>query len=1154
MTGEMTEKLLRMRVLLGVLCALSAAPAAAQDDDVTPPEDVYFDFAMHDEAHIFTRGSWPKDEKKAQEARQHAGELYAVLDDENAEAPSENAAQGLSEETREETQSVFDAPKGKKFRVSDLVLNCDIEFCKKKENVDALLRATGLSLGRIATSEELSLAKERLRKTGYFSHIQQKFQYSGDRVSVTFDVVGHVVIHKVSFDITRALFESDLKKRMMLHASGMLYPRTALLRGRDVDEMSREELTQIAIDDQIKSLKRLYTKDGYLSTDVRIDITPVNGDPNLVDLTVVVENAKGYRLGKVYVKGHALKSYSDIESTFRSGFSFFGNVTKEQIEDSVSDVLDLYRNEGYFQTRIDFVSRQNDEMGSIDVFLKITEGAKWIVEYRGNSALNAKELDEALTFKSSGYVDNAEVSASAESLKKLYISAGYYWAEVHGEMIKGGDNRPSAIIMTIKEGPRTEIGEIVFDGANLPREELLGMISSTEYAAFGGGAYPQRSMIADDAAKLVDGYRERGYLNADVPSWTLEPITKDGRLRLTFQVQEGERSRLTHRQIRFTDKAQYEKFDVYIDEPETDAYSDEALRTERAAITKQLRSRGYASITDRLRCTSYNLDGSLSSLETCDIAELPGACMPSEPEELCTVEETENGRVERCDRHYATQNGDPTQPECRLQDGLTGQLIDVEYEITLGPQYTFGDVFVHGNVATRDWVVRQDIPFERGETFDYNLIMDARSLLRQRSIYSSATLNVIGVEDDLVAKTENADSTGTTEHPVPVVVNLEEGRRRWFDFALGLSLTGSDWILTGEAEYVEANLLGLGWQLSVLLMPEARFLNGSEWVFVQKFNQNFFALMTLTVPLLPSEGLDLVGQLFYDLRYIPETNKEEAGGLVEVQWNVNTSWFAALAFEAKSSVTSSFSIDVSDDLDDYHVCYPITFFQDCPFSSNNRAVTFSLTPRAIYDGRDSPLSPKYGFYAEGKLKLAYSSSVGVYFKPDVRVSYIYTFLKNFTLGLNLHVGLSFLKDSSVLPLIDRFFLGGLSMRGYDTDALGPRLVNSLSPSSATNEAAGGEALFNLNAELRFPIWNSVGIFAAVFIDAGSIVAHQPTHYDGAGFFKEMFVNEMRYTAGLGLRWMISDSIPPIVIDYGFILNRRHGDPLGAFSLNIGYTF
>ena len=52
----------------------------------------------------------------------------------------------------------------------------------------------------------------------------------------------------------------------------------------------------------------------------------------------------------------------------------------------------------------------------------------------------------------------------------------------------------------------------------------------------------------------------------------------------------------------------------------------------------------------------------------------------------------------------------------------------------------------------------------------------------------------------------------------------------------------------------------------------------------------------------------------------------------------------------------------------------------------------------------------------------------------------------------------------------------------------------------------------------------------------------------------MFVNEMRYTAFLGLRWMISDSIPPIVIDYGFMLNRRHGDPFGAFSLNIGYTF
>ncbi len=1131
-----------------------AVPAWAQD--VTPPPDTYFDFAMHDEDHIYTKGVWPDDAKKVYEQRKL--ESSDALDTEFlAQSVVDDYVEGEEQNATERDDdfvptTVFDAPVGAVYRVTDLTLNCDIEFCQSKQNIDALLRATGLSLGRLASTQELALSIERLRKTGYFSNIKQTPVYEGENVRVHFDAVGHQIIRAVRFDVKGALFDSELKKRMILRAGSPLYPRTALLRGHDADAMSREELTKIAIDDQVKSLERLYQKEGYLDAKVTIDVVPVEENPEHVDLIIKVAESHGYGLGKVYVRGHNAFKYSEIESTFRSGFSFFGNATKEQIEDSIEEVLELYRDAGYYQAKIDFVSRLNEQNKTIDVFIDIDEAHKWSVEYKGNAALSTKELNGVLTFRTSGYVDGAEIEASVEALRNLYISAGYYWVKASGEMIKPGN----IILFTIDEGPHTEIGSIKFEGAyEIPEDELFGIIDSTEYAAFGNGAYPQRAMIADDAAKIVDAYRERGYLNADVPRWTLEKYPGDTRWTLTFFVNEGQQSVLDHRQIRYTDRAQFDQYEVKIDKPSTNVFSDYALRAESTAITKQLRARGYATIANRPRCVSYASDGTIASLETCEIADYPAECFPEDPAELCQpIDKMQPELGESCTRTYKTWHDEENGKRCQIQDGLLGQIIDVEYEITLGPKYTFGDVFTHGNVVTRDWVVNQDIPIQRDDTFDYNKIMEARTLLRQRTIYNSASLNVIGVDDNLVVKSENADSTGTTEYPVPLVVNLEEARRRWFDFALGLQLTSDDWLLTGEIEFVEANLLGLGWDLRVLLMPEARFLNGSEWVFTQKFNQNFFALLTLTVPLFPSRGLDLVGQLFYDLRYIPETDKEEAGGLVEIQWNIDTNWFAALAFEAKTSVTSSFAFDVSNDLDAYHACYPVTFFMDCPFADDDRSVTLSLTPRAFYDGRDSPLSPKNGFYIEGKLKLAYSDSVGIYAKPDLRASYIFTFLEYFTLGFNLRLGLSFMPQSSTLPLIDRYFLGGLSMRGYDNDALGPRLVNSLTPNVATNEAAGGEALFNFNAELRFPIWNSVGIFAAIFLDTGSIVEHQPTYYDGGDFFREMFVNEMRYTAGLGLRWLINDAIPPIVIDYGFILNRRHGDPLGSFSLNVGYTF
>ncbi len=1158
-----TYRQFAIRIIGALFAALMAfsypLPVLAQDPDETErlSGDAYFDFAFRDEANIIQKGSIGGERSESDDVAQNDTETTPDGADPNDAGSAEsgvsaNAGAGLA--NNDVIAKIAAMPEGASYRIADLILNCtDTPYCEEPEHVAALLRASGLQLGHLTNARELALSVERLRKTGYFSNIHQTVTHQGNRVIVQFDTVPHTIIRKLIIEQSGELYKSELKKHMILRPGGALYPRTALLRGMEIDDIPKEKLIEIAIDDQVKSLTRYYTKEG--SFDAKVNIWPVEIEPNLVDLHVNVTDSDKYVLGKIYIRGHKLKKYSTLESAFRSEFSFFGGITKAAIEDAVEALVTSYRSEGYYQTRIDYVSRRVPQKKTVDVFLDIKEAAHWDIQFEGNHALAARELMDSLTFARSGFVDRGEVNASSNSLQQTYISAGYYWAKVSGEMIRGASEQGNVIVFHIDEGERIEIGEISFDGASVfSRDELLGMIGSKAYSTFGSGAYPQRSMIADDAAKIVDAYRDRGYLNADVPSWTLEPIERGGRFRLTFVVREGEPSRLTHRQIRYTDRETYDAFEVKIDKPETDIFSDNAFRTERAAITKQLRARGHATIADQVRCTSYDSDGNVSSEDTCDIAEFQASCFPDNPETTCALYESRNGTVEKCMRHFDTEYGIEGEPECKPTNGITGTEVDVEYNITLGPKFSFGDTFTHGNVVTHDWVVRQDVKLPRGDTFDYNRVIDARSLLRRRAIYKSASLNVIGIDDGLTANTEDSDSTSSSEHPVPMVINLEEGERRWIDFALGLQLNAKDLILTGEAEFVEANLFGTGWDLRFLIMPEARTFAGSEVVFTQKFNQNFFTLLTLNIPIIPSSGFNLVTQLFYDLRYIPDTNKEEYGWLVELQWNMSKKWFSALAFELVTSRTSSFGIDVSDDISTYHACYPFTFFQNCPFSPENSSLTISLTPRAVYDGRDNPLIPKFGAYAEAKVKLAYSDSIGFYTKPEVRASYVFSFIDYFSLAFNMRLGLSFLSKDSRLPLIDRYFLGGLNMRGYDNEALGPRLVNSSTPNVATNEAWGGEGLFNFTAELRYPIWPSVGIYGAVFADMGALIDYQPSHYDFGGFFDEMFAKELKYTAGLGLRWQISETIPPIVIDYGFLLNRRRGDPLGGFSLNIGYTF
>jgi len=116
---------------------------------------------------------------------------------------------------------------------------------------------------------------------------------------------------------------------------------------------------------------------------------------------------------------------------------------------------------------------------------------------------------------------------------------------------------------------------------------------------------------------------------------------------------------------------------------------------------------------------------------------------------------------------------------------------------------------------------------------------------------------------------------------------------------------------------------------------------------------------------------------------------------------------------------------------------------------------------------------------------------------------------------------------------ERFFAGGgTTLRGFKQNALGP--VDFL------GEPAGGNAVFILNNELRFP---AVSIFDGVgFVDVGNT-------YSRVADFR---LTDLRKTAGAGLR--VRTPYFLLRLDYGFKLDRQPGESRGAFFFSIGQAF
>jgi len=140
---------------------------------------------------------------------------------------------------------------------------------------------------------------------------------------------------------------------------------------------------------------------------------------------------------------------------------------------------------------------------------------------------------------------------------------------------------------------------------------------------------------------------------------------------------------------------------------------------------------------------------------------------------------------------------------------------------------------------------------------------------------------------------------------------------------------------------------------------------------------------------------------------------------------------------------------------------------------------------------------------------------------------------------------------SSVPTSERFFSGGeTTLRGFSINGAGPQRTvpacsNPAVPSTCINlqVPVGGNQLFVLNSELRFPLGIKQGLGGAVFYDGGNV-------YRAINLSD--FVNNYSNTVGVGLRY--ATPVGPIRIDIGQNLNPIPGVKRTQFFITLGQAF
>jgi outer membrane protein insertion porin family len=212
--------------------------------------------------------------------------------------------------------------------------------------------------------------------------------------------------------------------------------------------------------------------------------------------------------------------------------------------------------------------------------------------------------------------------------------------------------------------------------------------------------------------------------------------------------------------------------------------------------------------------------------------------------------------------------------------------------------------------------------------------------------------------------------------------------------------------------------------------------------------------------------------------------------------------------------------------------------------------TFSSS--LIRDTRDHPLDAHRGIYSTinfGITPTALGSSANyVRFFGQFAT---YKSVHGIVFANSIRLGMATAFSSSFIPTSQLFFSGGgNSLRGFPIDEAGPLqqvpfcgVLQNQSGCVKVTVPVGGNELFILNSELRFPLKIMKQLGGVIFYDGGNV-------YSAINW--PNFAGNYTNTIGIGLRY--STPIGPIRFDLGYNLSAPPGITPTQYFITLGQAF
>ena len=717
------------------------------------------------------------------------------------------------------------------------------------------------------------------------------------------------------------------------------------------------------------------------------------------------------------------------------------------------------------------------------------------------------EADTVRSYVPVGPGDPFDPAVVNDTLKTLFDTGLFADVAIRRE---GG-----VLIISVVENPI--INRVVFEGNDsLDDEELEAEIQLRPRVVY------TRPRVQEDLQRLTEIYRRSGRFAAAVEPKVIQ--LEQNRVDLVFEVNEGPVTGV--RRINFIGNKRYSDGALrdaiqtresawYRFATTDDTYDPDRLTFDRELLRRFYLGNGYVDfrvISAVAELTPDREDFVITfSLEEGERYRVGAVDVASElrdlsPERLVPHVEIETGEwydAEEVEdtvvalteavgsRGYAFVDVRP-----RIEADREATTVDVTFEVGEGPRVYVERIDIVGNIRTLDEVIRREIRLVEGDAFNSALIRRSQQRIRNLGFFD---------------KVEIETSEGSAPDRSVLTVEVNEVPTGEISFGAGFSTT--DGVL-GDVAIRERNLLGKGQDLRLSFTASSKR---------QEIDLSFTEPYLLDRNL--AAGFDLFRRTL-DLQDESSFERETNGFALRAGYPLIERLRHTVSYALRTDEVSQIALTASQVI----------------LEQRGTATTSSLAQQFDYDLRDNRIDPTEGYYVRLRQEIAGVGGDTKFLKHTLNHGYFYPIEDEWILSVLTRTGHIVGFNDDDVRIVDRFFLGGRRLRGFDPSGVGPR-------DARTGDALGGNVFYSVSTELGFPLGvaKDLNLRGAAFVDIGSLAKT-----DDDARFNIDDEGSPRVSIGTGINFR--SPIGPIRLDFSKALVKEDYDRTETFRFSFGTRF